>query len=199
MLDPNHHSELEKTLLKENKGVVGFWRGNPPEHCQLPRVTMMATHGGSEEPDPFSVVTRVAGAGRDGTTHLPAYRDQGIQIPGLGHTTVLPPKQPPGVTYSVFGKDPRPGTVMFASKAGGISAGHVILGSFSGVGRGMSDPPHEGAVGRIASASLSPEVYLTAPSFLPLGIVEEGDALDVQEVGEDEEVVLTLTAPPPNQ
>uniref|UniRef100_A0A673MS60 Ras GTPase-activating protein 1-like n=1 Tax=Sinocyclocheilus rhinocerous TaxID=307959 RepID=A0A673MS60_9TELE len=146
----------------------------------------------------------MAGAGGDGTTHLPACRGQGIQISDLGsalsvHTTVLPPKQPPGVTYSVFGKDPRPGTVMFASKAGGISAGHVILGSFSGVGRGMPDPPHEGAVGRIPSASLSPEVCLAAPSFLPLGIVEEGDALDVQEIGEDEEVVLTLTAPPPNQ
>uniref|UniRef100_A0A671LC42 RAS p21 protein activator (GTPase activating protein) 1b n=1 Tax=Sinocyclocheilus anshuiensis TaxID=1608454 RepID=A0A671LC42_9TELE len=86
---------------------------------------------------------------------------------------------------------------MFTSEGGGI--GHVILGSFSGVGRGMSDPPHEGAVGRIPSASLSPEVCLAAPSILPLGIVEEGDALDVQEIGEDEEVVLTLTAPPPNQ
>uniref|UniRef100_A0A672MFZ1 RAS p21 protein activator 1 n=1 Tax=Sinocyclocheilus grahami TaxID=75366 RepID=A0A672MFZ1_SINGR len=163
---------------------------------------MMATQGGGEEPDPFSVVTRMAGVGGDGTTHLPACRGQGIQISDLGsalsiHTTVLPPKQPPGVTYSVFGKDPRPGTVMFTSKGGGI--GHVILESFSGVGRGMSDPPHEGAVGRIPSASLSPEVCLAAPSILPLGIIEEGDALDVQEIGEDEEVVLTLTAPPPNQ
>uniref|UniRef100_A0A671LC74 RAS p21 protein activator (GTPase activating protein) 1b n=1 Tax=Sinocyclocheilus anshuiensis TaxID=1608454 RepID=A0A671LC74_9TELE len=158
---------------------------------------MMATQGGGEEPDPFSVVTRMAGVGGEGTTHLPACRGQGIQISDLGsalsvHTTVLPPKQPPGVTYSVFGKDPRPGTVMFTSEGGGI--GHVILGSFSGVGRGMSDPPHEGAVGRIPSASLSPEVCLAAPSILPLGIVEEGDALDVQEIGEDEEVVLTLTS-----
>uniref|UniRef100_A0A671LEZ1 RAS p21 protein activator (GTPase activating protein) 1b n=1 Tax=Sinocyclocheilus anshuiensis TaxID=1608454 RepID=A0A671LEZ1_9TELE len=139
----------------------------------------------------------MAGVGGEGTTHLPACRGQGIQISDLGsalsvHTTVLPPKQPPGVTYSVFGKDPRPGTVMFTSEGGGI--GHVILGSFSGVGRGMSDPPHEGAVGRIPSASLSPEVCLAAPSILPLGIVEEGDALDVQEIGEDEEVVLTLTS-----
>lgn len=158
----------------------------------------MATQGGGDEPDPFSVVTRMAGAG-EGTTHLPACCSQGIQISDLSSTlsAVLPPKQSPGVTYSVFGKDPRPGTVMFASKGGGISAGHVILGSISGVGRGMSDPTQEGAVGQIPS--LSPEVCLAAPSFHSLGIVEEGDALDVQEIGEDEEVVLTLTAPPPNQ
>ncbi|RXN02481.1 ras GTPase-activating 1-like protein [Labeo rohita] len=165
---------------------------------------MMATQGGGEEPDPFSVVTRMAGAGGDRTTHLPACRGQGIQISDLGsalsiHTTVLPPKQPLGITYSVFGKDPRPGTVMFASKGGGVSAGHVVLGSFSGVGRGMSDPLHEGAVGRTPSVSLSPErCPATSSSLLP-GNNEEGDALDVQEIGEDEEVVLTLTAPPPNQ
>ncbi|KAI2660294.1 Ras GTPase-activating protein 1 [Labeo rohita] len=164
----------------------------------------MATQGGGEEPDPFSVVTRMAGAGGDRTTHLPACRGQGIQISDLGsalsiHTTVLPPKQPLGITYSVFGKDPRPGTVMFASKGGGVSAGHVVLGSFSGVGKGMSDPLHEGAVGRTPSVSLSPErCPATSSSLLP-GNNEEGDALDVQEIGEDEEVVLTLTAPPPNQ
>lgn len=162
---------------------------------------MMATQGGGDEPDPFSVVTRMAGAGGDGTTHLPACCSQGMQISDLSSTlsAVLPPKQPPGVTYSVFGKDPRPGTVMFASKGGGISAGHVISGSFSGVGRGMSDPTQEGAVGQMPSTSLSPEVCLASPSFHLLGTVEEGDALDVQEIGEDEEVVLTLTAPPPNQ
>lgn len=154
----------------------------------------MATQGGGEEPDPFSVVTRMAGAGGDGTTRLPACCSQGMQM--SVHTTVLPPKQPPGVTFSVFGKDPRPGTVMFASKGGGISPGHVILGSFSGVGRGMSDPTQEGAVGRISSTSPS---TLAAPSFHSLGIVEEGDAQDVQETGEDDEVVLTLTAPPANQ
>lgn len=164
----------------------------------------MATQGGGEEPDPFSAVSRMAGAGGDGTTRLPACCSQGIQISDLSsplsvHTTVLPPKQPPGVTYSIFGKDPRPGTVMFASKGGGISPGHVILGSFSGVGRGMSDPTQEGAVGRLSSTSLSPEVCLASPSFHSLGIVEEGDGLDVQEIGEDEEVVLTLSAPPPNQ
>lgn len=157
----------------------------------------MATQGGGEEPDPFSVVTRMAGAGGDGTTLLPACCSQGMQISNLSstlsvHTTVLPPKQPPGVTYSVFGKDPRPGTIMFASKGGGISPGHVISGSFSGVGRGMSDPMQEGAFGRISSTSRSPEGH-------SLGIVEEGDGLDVQEIGEDDEVVLTLTAPPPNQ
>ncbi|XP_067253631.1 ras GTPase-activating protein 1 [Chanodichthys erythropterus] len=149
---------------------------------------MMATQGGGEEPDPFSVVTRMAGAGGDGTTRLPACCSQGMSV----HTTGLPPKQPPGVTYSVFGKDPRPGTVMFASKGGGISPGHVISGSFSGVGRGMSDPMQEGAFGLISSTSLSPEGH-------SLGTVEEGDAQDVQEIGEDDEVVLTLTAPPPNQ
>uniref|UniRef100_A0A8C2CCR3 RAS p21 protein activator (GTPase activating protein) 1b n=1 Tax=Cyprinus carpio TaxID=7962 RepID=A0A8C2CCR3_CYPCA len=164
---------------------------------------MMATQGGGEEPDPFSVVTRMAGAGGDSTTHLPARCGQGIQISDLCsalsvHTMVLPPKQP-GATYSVFGKDPRSGTVMLASKGGGIGVGHVILGSFSGVGRGMSDPPTEGAIGRIPSASLSPEVCLAAPSILPLGIIEEGDALEVPEIGEDEEVFLSLTAPPPNQ
>ncbi|XP_048037055.1 ras GTPase-activating protein 1 [Megalobrama amblycephala] len=158
---------------------------------------MMATQGGGEEPDPFSVVTRMAGAGGDGATHLPACCSQGMQISDLSstlsvHTTGLPPKQPPGVTYSVFGKDPRPGTVMFASKGGGISPGHVISGSFSGVGREMSDPMQEGAFGLISSTSLSPEAH-------SLGTVEEGDALDVQEIGEDDEVVLTLTAPPPNQ
>lgn len=164
----------------------------------------MATQGGGEEPDPFSVVTRMAGAGGDGTTRLPACCSQGMQISDLSstlpvHTTVLPPKQPPGVTFSVFGKDPRPGTVMFASRGGGISPGHVILGSLSGVGRGMSDPTQEGAVGRISSTSLSPEACLPTSSIHPLGIVEEGDAQDVQEIGEDDEVVLTLTAPPPNQ
>uniref|UniRef100_A0A8C2BBP1 RAS p21 protein activator (GTPase activating protein) 1b n=1 Tax=Cyprinus carpio TaxID=7962 RepID=A0A8C2BBP1_CYPCA len=164
---------------------------------------MMATQGGGEEPDPFSVVTRMAGAGGDSTTHLPARCGQGIQISDLCsalsvHTMVLPPKQP-GATYSVFGKDPRSGTVMLASKGGGIGVGHVILGSFSGVGRGMSDPPIEGAIGRRPSASLSPEVCLAAPSILPLGIIEEGDALEVPEIGEDEEVFLSLTAPPPNQ
>lgn len=163
----------------------------------------MATQGGGEEPDPFSVVTRMAGAGGDSTTHLPARCGQGIQISDLCsalsvHTMVLPPKQP-GATYSVFGKDPRSGTVMLASKGGGIGVGHVILGSFSGVGRGMSDPPTEGAIGRIPSASLSPEVCLAASSILPLGIIEEGDALEVPEIGEDEEVFLSLTAPPPNQ
>lgn len=162
----------------------------------------MATHGGGKEPDPFSMVPRITRA--DGDTHLPACDGQGIQISDLGsalsiHTTVLPPKQPPTVTYSIFGKDPRPGTVMFASKGAGVSAGHVILGSFSGVGRGMSDPQHKGAVGWVPSASLSPEMCLAAPSFRPLSIVEEGDTLDVQEIGEDEEIVLTLTAPPPNQ
>ncbi|XP_052463346.1 ras GTPase-activating protein 1 [Carassius gibelio] len=158
---------------------------------------MMATQGGGEEPDPFSVVTRMAGAGGDSTTHLPACCGQGIPISDLCsalsiHTTVLPPKQPPGATYSVSGKDPRPETVMLASKEGGIGVGHVILGSFPGVLMGMSDPPHEGA-------SLSPEVCLPATSSLPLGIIEEGDAADVQEIGEDEEVFLSLTAPPPNQ
>lgn len=63
----------------------------------------------------------------------------------------------------------------------------------------MSDPQHKGAVGWVPSASLSPEMCLAAPSFRPLSIVEEGDTLDVQEIGEDEEIVLTLTAPPPNQ
>ncbi|XP_051539914.1 LOW QUALITY PROTEIN: ras GTPase-activating protein 1 [Myxocyprinus asiaticus] len=165
---------------------------------------MMATQGSSEEPDPFSVVNQMAGAPVDGTTQLPACPGPGICISDLSpalslHTTVIPPKQSPEVTYLVFGRDPRPGTVMFASKGGGVGSGHVTLGSFLGVGRGMLDPLPEGAVSREPSASVSPEVGLAAPLFPLLGNVEEGDALEGPEIGEEDEVVLTLTAPPPNQ
>ncbi|XP_063066091.1 ras GTPase-activating protein 1 [Engraulis encrasicolus] len=156
---------------------------------------MMATEDG-EETDPASLLTQIDGGGIMDTARFAGFPKPRMRMPETGPTSAVDtnrslgsPEVPHRLTDWSAGVEAKTGTAAVIPKDGNR----------------VAESPSEGVGSRILPNAASPDGSAALPSVPPprtaagiLGTVDEADGLDGQEY-EEEEVVFSLSAPPPNQ
>lgn len=155
----------------------------------------MATEDG-EETDPASLLTQIDGGGIMDTARFAGFPKPRMRMPETGPTSAVDtnrslgsPEVPHRLTDWSAGVEAKTGTAAVIPKDGNR----------------VAESPSEGVGSRILPNAASPDGSAALPSVPPprtaagiLGTVDEADGLDGQEY-EEEEVVFSLSAPPPNQ
>ncbi|XP_063051337.1 ras GTPase-activating protein 1 isoform X1 [Engraulis encrasicolus] len=177
---------------------------------------MMAAELSAEETGSVSSGTGVTDSGGPETTQFPFYTKQSrVRVdlcsgttPSLRHTSSVSPDSPPDMIYPTNAGIT--GSPLSAGGSGGGSGGHAYIhGSSSGTGGSVCySPSSEGPDSRLSPTSAGldgPTVFPPLPPPPPpppgygaFGSVDEGDMQDGPEY-EEEEVVISLSAPPTNQ